>query len=243
MDSSRRRTVENTKPTRSDETLREFEARRPAAVAELKRNTTGPWVRVALPSNGEAVTHLPLRRREMFEAHLRSIIAMSSETSAEPPAPLPTVDRAGENPVSKLLDRACGTCRGRCCRMAGKKNAYLAPESIQVYRARNPSVSTDDIVTAYLSRIPDETYEGSCVFHGRRGCVLPRLLRSEMCNWFLCDSLIELSRRVALEDRARVFAVAMQDLDPDRLAVFDADGVHYEEDVAPPAARCCGLAT
>ena len=105
MDSSRRRTVENTKPTRSDESLREFEARRPAAVAELKQNATGPWVRVALPSNGGAVTHLPLRRREVFEAHLRSIIAMSSETSAESPNLLPTADLAGENPASKLMER------------------------------------------------------------------------------------------------------------------------------------------
>ena len=215
----------------SDEAVREFETRRHAAVADLKQNTTGPWVRVALPSNREAVTQLPVQRRKLFEAHLRAIIAKSSNPSAESPESLPTVDTAGKNPVSQLLEQACGTCRGRCCRMAGEENAYLAPESIQDYRARNPGASTDDIVAAYMSRIPAETYEGSCVFHGRCGCMLPRSLRSEMCNWFLCDSLIELSRRVALEDRAMVFAVAMQDLDPDRLAVFDANGMHYEEEV------------
>lgn len=191
-----------------------------------------PWVRVALPSNREAVTRLPAERRKLFETHLLEIIAKSGDATTEPPDPNPISGRSGKNPVSRLLERACGTCRGRCCRMAGEQNAYLAPETIQGYRAWNPGVSTDDIVAAYMSRIPEEIYEGSCLFHGRCGCVLPRSLRSEMCNWFLCDSLIELSRRVALEDRATVFAVAMQDLEPDRLAVFDADGLHYESDRA-----------
>ena len=223
----------NSQPARRDEVVQECETRRSSAIAGLKRATAGPWVRVALPSNREAVTQLPFEHRERFQVHLRSIIAKASDTSAEPPEPISTTDGAGESPVSQLLGRACGTCRGMCCRKAGDKNAYLAADSIQLYRARNPGASTDEIVAAYMSRIPDETYEGSCVFHGRDGCVLPRQLRSEMCNWYLCDSLIELSRSVALEDRATVFAVAMRDREVDRLAVFDADRVLFEEEVLP----------
>jgi hypothetical protein len=233
MASSRREKRDVSIPTGREEVVREIEERRHAAIAGLKRNTKGPWVRVALPSNREAVMRLPIERRELFEAHLRAIIAKASDSSAEPPDPISTMDGAGESPVSKLLGRACGTCRGMCCRMAGEKHAYLASDSIQVYRTRNPGASTDEIVATYMSRIPEETYEGSCVFHGRDGCVLPRPLRSEMCNWYLCDSLIELSRSVALEDRATVYAVAMRGREVDRLAVFDADGVLYEEKVVP----------
>ena len=136
-------TSEIPNPSRRDDAVCELELRRYAALAGLRRDTKGPWVRIALPSNREAVTHLPVERRSSFEVHMRAIIAKANDSSAEPPEPISTVDGTGESPVSKLLGRACGTCRGLCCRMAGARNAYLESESIQLYRARNPKGAAD----------------------------------------------------------------------------------------------------
>ena len=184
-------------------------------------------IRVSLPSNSQALTRLPQERREAFETHLRAIVAEASESTIDPPDDPPSVRGAGRNPVSKLLKRACGVCRGWCCYKAGDQHAYLTPESIQAYRLLNPGASNDEVVAAYLDWIPEESYEGSCVFHGRHGCGLPESMRSEICGWYLCEALIDLSRRAALQDRATVFATAMQGPGTDRLAVFDADGVHW----------------
>ena len=158
-------------------------------------------IRVRLPFNGQAITRLPVERRDAFEAHLREIVADAVGFAADSPDEPPAAGRAGQNPVSRLLAQACGVCRGWCCYKSGDKNAYLAVESIQAYRARNPGVSADEIVKAYLQRIPEETYEGSCVFHGRHGCLLPEPMRSETCGWYMCHALIDLSRRAALDDR------------------------------------------
>ena len=35
---------------------------------------------------------------------------------------------------------------------------------------------------------------GSCVYHTDIGCSLPRNMRADTCNEFLCDTLIELDR-------------------------------------------------
>jgi hypothetical protein len=45
------------------------------------------------------------------------------------------------------------------------------------------------VVQLYVGRVPDLGYEGSCIFHGRRGCTLDRSLRSEVCNAYFCGGL------------------------------------------------------
>ena len=202
--------------------MRETEARTLMETAQL---------RISLPSNNQAIVPLPRERRQAFEIHLRAIVAEAGNPPPDPSDERSTAEGAGTNPVSRLLGNACGICRGWCCYKGAGQNAYLKPESILVYRQRNTGVSGEEIISDYLGRIPDDSYEDSCVFHGRQGCVLPTRLRSETCNWYLCDSLIELSRSAALEDRATVFAVATTNLESGRLALFDADGVRWSEEV------------
>jgi hypothetical protein len=36
--------------------------------------------------------------------------------------------------------------------------------------------------------MPDEHVLGSCLFHGKNGCSIPRHDRAQVCNKFLCDS-------------------------------------------------------
>jgi hypothetical protein len=68
-------------------------------------------------------------------------------------------------------------------------------------------------VAAYVARVPAATVPGSCVFHGADGCGLPREMRSDTCNRYLCDGLVELraelGRRAAAGAPARAAYVAV----------------------------------
>lgn len=85
-----------------------------------------------------------------------------------------------------LMDAACIRCQGKCCTEGGLKNAFLGPEDIQRFRIRNPGATREDVWAAYEALMPDETSLMSCVFHGRLGCTLPREMRSQLCNHFVC---------------------------------------------------------
>ena len=46
-----------------------------------------------------------------------------------------------------------------------------------------------EIVSGYVGRVPDRGYAGSCIFHGEKGCTLPREWRSNVCNTYFCGNL------------------------------------------------------
>jgi len=48
-----------------------------------------------------------------------------------------------------------------------------------------------------------KTFVNSCVYHTQTGCCLPRIMRSDTCNEFLCDTLIELDRLLNKTPMAR----------------------------------------
>lgn len=97
---------------------------------------------------------------------------------------------AAQPPVStgSVVAAACAHCRGCCCQHGGD-HGYLTPGTIARVRSLQPEWSDDDIVQAYLSRIGTRSYHRSCIFHGPGGCALPRSMRSETCNAYLCDGL------------------------------------------------------
>lgn len=85
-----------------------------------------------------------------------------------------------------LMDAACILCKGQCCLNGGPNNAFLEVEDIQRFRIRNPGATREDIRAAYAALMPDRTSVMSCVFHGPIGCTLPREMRSQLCNSFVC---------------------------------------------------------
>jgi hypothetical protein len=48
-----------------------------------------------------------------------------------------------------------------------------------------------EIANLYISQVPHESIEGSCLFHGKKGCTLNRRLRSDICNDYYCSGLYE----------------------------------------------------
>lgn len=151
---------------------------------------------------------LPRRRRVLFRERLRELVeeALAEEaggaaehaSSAAPPAPEPSAEAAA------VLGAACARCRGFCCR-GGGTHAYLSVATIRRYHAAHPEQGTAEVVAAYEARLGERSYRGSCVFHGGRGCTLPREMRSDICNGFFCDGLRDFRDALAPDAPVRGF--------------------------------------
>ncbi|MEL6999536.1 MAG: hypothetical protein AAFP68_14830 [Pseudomonadota bacterium] len=109
-----------------------------------------------------------------------------------------------------LMDAACILCKGQCCLNGGPNNAFLEVEDIQRFRIRNPGATREDIKAAYEALMPEETCVMSCVFHGIYGCTLPREMRSQLCNSFVCRGQNLLAQGAAAGDEAAVLLAAPQ---------------------------------
>jgi hypothetical protein len=100
---------------------------------------------------------------------------------------------------SSLFGVGCRLCRGACCR-TGADHAYLNIKQVREFISGHPEFLEQEVVDAYLSYVPELSIENSCIFHGERGCALPREMRSDMCNRWLCPGLKEI--RETLENGA-----------------------------------------
>ena len=133
-------------------------------------------------------------------------------------------DRAsGREEENALLGQACATCRGHCC-LTGGDHAYLDSRDIRRYWSTRPSATAASITRAYLAALPRRSYTGSCVFHGISGCTLPRPMRAEICNSFLCDGAQAMRTELEKGGARRGFAVASANGELLRATLFDADG-------------------
>ncbi|MEL7469646.1 MAG: hypothetical protein AAFN27_14415 [Pseudomonadota bacterium] len=121
-----------------------------------------------------------------------------------------------------LMDAACILCKGQCCLNGGPNNAFLEVEDIQRFRIRNPGATREDIKAAYEALMPEETCVMSCVFHGIYGCTLPREMRSQLCNSFVCRGQNLLAQGAAAGDKAAVLLAAPQNKAV-AAATFDAE--------------------
>jgi hypothetical protein len=168
-----------------------------------------------IPSLRARIGELPQRRRGAFRETLKRLIgkasappAASSTGAARPPKAVdPVLAPAPE--VQAVLNRACALCQGFCCGNGGN-HAYLTVETIARYMAQHPDQRPDDVVAAYLGQVADETVEGSCIFHQRGGCGLPREMRSDTCNRFFCASLKAFQQGLTGRDPARGFFAATE---------------------------------
>ena len=109
-----------------------------------------------------------------------------------------------------LMDAACILCKGQCCLNGGPNNAFLEVEDIQRFRIRNPGATREDIKAAYAALMPETTSVMSCVFHGVYGCTLPREMRSQLCNSFVCRGQTVLAEGAKAGDTGAVLLAVPQ---------------------------------
>jgi hypothetical protein len=157
---------------------------RAALEAEGHRPFEVSWSLV--PENRAVPTSLPPGATDDFLAHLRRVTEEASdEGSLGDPPP-----RTGAHPTAaeaSAFARACTACRGWCCR-GGGTHAFLDAASIRRIRAEE-DLDASELEGQYLSRLQPTHLEGGCLFQGQTGCRLPRTLRSDTCNDWLCEDL------------------------------------------------------
>ena len=105
--------------------------------------------------------------------------------TAAPPAPQPP------DPVgfpARVVRTACTMCKGWCCK-GGGDHGYLDEPTLARVRSERPELTAKAVVQLYIERAPSVAYQGSCIFHGKRGCTLDRSMRSDVCNLYFCSGL------------------------------------------------------
>jgi hypothetical protein len=139
-----------------------------------------PLNRKALvPTSSERVRRL----RKHLVASLRAMRTMKDPVgSASPLRPEP------DGLSGKVARVACTLCRGFCCK-GGGEHAYLDERVMARVRQAQPELDARAVMRLYVERVPAIGYEGSCVFHGTKGCTLDRSLRSDVCNSYFCNGL------------------------------------------------------
>lgn len=170
-----------------------------------------------LPSNDRVTATMPRELRERFLARLAPKIerAMTLEV-----APQHAGDRA--TALDNLLGAACATCRGDCC-TGGTDHAHLDVESLARVRAAHGWESAKQVAAAYAAHVPRVHYRHSCVYHGVRGCTLPRDMRADICNRHLCGALAQITRAIAAGTNPPFIAVATSATAPRRAAIIGDD--------------------
>ncbi|MES2524898.1 MAG: hypothetical protein V4617_19525 [Gemmatimonadota bacterium] len=180
-----------------------------------------------LPANNRTLVPLSETSRDAFTSRLRARLASYPVPQAETSTPFDdaTALAAGPNGMDTMMFLGCAACRGHCCTRGGT-HAFLSADGLRAIAARETDGDTGHALEAlYTRHLPVTHYENSCVFHGELGCTLPRTLRSDTCNRYLCGELAVLRRQLERgpELGAVVGAATWSGLE--RIAVLDARGV------------------
>lgn len=157
----------------------------------------------SVPAMLRPLTALSPKRKQEFQQHWERLIAAAFEAEVDASHDVET-SASPESAVepSPVLAAACGTCQGVCCQTGGTR-AYTTEALVNRYRQAHPTATPEEILEDYVSRIPEFTFQDSCVFHEQAGCALPRELRSDTCNQFSCEEL----SRIQEGQRALVVAI------------------------------------
>lgn len=225
--------------TRARSLLESLADRLDHADAESVPRTITPMVDLPLePCDPEEIAR--------FMAHVDRLLDEAFTDPDEPPAePVDAEERAAAMADAPLaLNATCILCQGDCCTLGRYRLAYLDARDIAAFRHARPDWSRDQIREAYRGQIPELSIKNSCLFHGDRGCALPRDMRSLLCNSWQCRSRAELGRQIEKDGKIRSVVVALaedHDAHPERGApvlraatVSERQGLEFHDDLVLP---------
>ncbi len=194
---------------------------------------------ILLPANTRNTTELPEDSRDAFLEKLRGTIARAfGEPVRDNDAPMSAEAESARQdalwalPASlpelpEILGASCGTCRGECC-TAGGTHGFLHEDSITRVRAHLADdgvvVTADSLEALYASHLPVRHYRGSCVYHTTAGCALPRALRSNLCNRYVCGGLAQLTRALVAADEPVAYVASADSVHLRRVALVSGQG-------------------
>ena len=107
------------------------------------------------------------------------------------------VDRMLEkdSKLKVVSDQLCTICKGGCC-ASGDDHAYLSVSTVRRFMDNNPTLSPKQVLVTYLEKLSPYTMGDSCINQTRRGCGLPRQMRSDNCNFYYCREIHEFHEAV-----------------------------------------------
>ena len=172
------------------------------------------FVPVTVPAAERPIGRLPQERLSALGDHLGQLISDAREDREESARhrrddPTPTAAAEGESMRVSILEQACTICRGYCC-LWGEDLAYIDRGVMSSYLDEHPQYDPLAVISGFLSHVPENTCKDSCVYHGEKGCGLPREMRSSVCNGFECVELGWLKEDLRGLAPYRVFLVGMQ---------------------------------
>src|SRR5277367_376771 len=148
---------------------------------------------VMVPYNGKSLApNSPERTRRLRKHLVQSLRAL--RTMKDPVGNASGLHPAPEGFAGKVTRTACTMCRGYCCK-GGGEHAYLDERVMARVRMAQPELDARGVLRRYLDSVPEVGYEGTCLFHGEKGCTLDRSLRSDVCNSYFCDMLGEFVKK------------------------------------------------
>lgn len=187
-------------------------------------------VLMIVPDNPRRVVRQSAKNVAEFRVHLDHMMQLAeaqvADTDSHESIHIEHEDRAVRQQTSLPVINACTTCRGACC-LQGKGNAFLNKDFFAWRLLNEFDSSSEQKIEDYMSRIPEQAYEDSCVYHGVEGCVLPREIRSSTCNRFLCTGILDGQRRD--QNQKTVPSIAVVDFNGvQRVGLSDANGRRTE---------------
>jgi hypothetical protein len=157
-----------------------------------------------VPSFVNGLVPLSEERKQRFRAHVAQVVAESWDQPPAEKADVPVLPRPD---IQKFFGGACALCRGYCCRLAGD-HAFFRAETVQRFRQAHSGLTQEQVVDHYMSFLQEQSLENSCVYHGDRGCVLPRDIRPSICNDFFCEGLWDVVGELTMEPLRGFFVQA-----------------------------------
>ncbi len=155
---------------------------------------------ITIPSGLTKVGALSIHRKQQYIEHLKDIIAQAGnfknasevmyDEHHDAHFKRQKIDlRLNAVPALRMTsDNLCCKCKGGCC-VSGKDHAYLSVYSMRRFMDENLQLASHQILNLYSSKVSENTIEGSCINQTSSGCVLPRYMRSDICNGYYCDAL------------------------------------------------------
>ncbi len=173
----------------------------------------GEALQLLLPTGPRRARTLSAGRYQRYRSHLQQ---MAAQACALPSlADVPRAIAGGGSgdtvvgtptTVSSMPGQLCALCGGGCCTKGGEQ-AYLSAATMRRFMDAWPRLAADEVVAAYLERVPAAPQERSCINHTGNGCALPREMRSDICNRFHCEPLARLQVALRAAEPVQVVLV------------------------------------
>ncbi len=166
---------------------------------------------LSIASGGRQISNLPAKRKKKFRDNLNAAISEATSNIE--------FEDVGVNINSNRLKRSalqyrevsglkeqtqnvCIQCQGACC-IAGADKGFVEIQLLRRVMTEQPGLRPRDLYQLYMQHLPNKSVKGSCIFHTQTGCNLPRKLRSDVCNGYLCEPVETMQKKSYADQKLR----------------------------------------